>query len=67
MTQMTDEEAKEILNDNGTWIPCWNEHSPQELWEEGLSVISEPYVTLDGNYTRKELLAMLHFHPNKEE
>ncbi len=65
MKQMTDEEAKKHLEDaaDGNWLP--GGYEPEKLWENS-ATFPQPYVTLDGNFTREHLLAMLHFHPDNQ-
>jgi hypothetical protein len=62
--KMTDDQAREILNiregvDPRSWDFNYLEDSPDKpFWESGETIV------LDGVFTREELLALLHFHPD---
>lgn len=62
---MTDEKAISTLEETDGWYdvtgcyhPHWTKRTPN----------NEPVLNLDGHFTREELLALVHFHPdNKKE
>lgn len=62
---MSDDEAIKTLegiddesfyDTDGCYMPDWRPHAVQDF-----------KLTLDGSFTRTELLAMLHFHPNNQK
>jgi len=62
---MTDDEAREALKDaqagNG-WINWTFDGSDKPLWSgKG----PDATICLDGDFTRRELLAVLHFYPEQ--
>ncbi|BAW19120.1 hypothetical protein [Ralstonia phage RP31] len=60
MSLMTDEQADKILGGTGTKSGL---NLTELFWGDRCN--SVPYVNLNGNYTRQELLAILHFHPKE--
>jgi hypothetical protein len=71
---MTDDEALKILSGGG-WYDPHNADDPRPDWSS--AVVShrafmnaagigqdEPFVIIDGSFTREQLLALLHFHPD---
>lgn len=58
---MTDEEARNIAWMGGGWID-WNYDRNRPDWLAG---DDEPTIRLDGEFTAKELLAILHFAPKE--
>jgi hypothetical protein len=55
---MTDDEARADARAGMGWV-SWNDDKDYPQW----SPTSEPTITLDGDFTVKELLAILHFAP----
>jgi hypothetical protein len=55
---MTDDEARAILKGRmtGSWIN-WNDSKDCPHWDSQ----GEPMITLDGEFTEQQLLAVLHF------
>lgn len=62
-TSMTDAQAIDILEkgDIDSYYPT--ESSQRPAWGSG----ENPQIQLDGFFTRDELLAILHFHPENKE
>lgn len=54
---MTDDEARAILKHAG-WI-AWDEEKDCPNWRD--YGVNAPSITLDGDFTKEELLAILHF------
>jgi hypothetical protein len=63
MDKMTDQEALDMLNapaDEVYWFASAND-KPAWYGEAGKETIA-----LDGDFTREQLLAILHFHPSNK-
>jgi hypothetical protein len=62
-TSMTDAQAIDILEkgDPDSYYPT--QGNPRPVWGGG----KNPHIQLDGFFTRDELLAILHFHPENKE
>jgi hypothetical protein len=57
---MTDDEARETLRGGSGWV-SWSDGAGRPHWV----AYDEPTITLDGEFTAKELLAILHFAPRE--